>query len=63
MKNAPTIYKLRQLYEAITKGPQASSDGKNWHPARPLGYYSLKSRLKAAWLVFKGDADAVIWPK
>ena len=31
-------------------------------PARPINYmYSL--RIKAAWLVLRGEADAVIWPK
>jgi hypothetical protein len=33
-----------------------------WVPARPLGFMSLSSRLRAAWLVFTGRADALLWP-
>lgn len=35
-------------------------DGK-WVCARPLPFYSIGNRLKAAWLVFTGQADALIW--
>jgi hypothetical protein len=31
-------------------------------PARPLGYYSLRSRIRLAWMVFTGKADALVWP-
>lgn len=34
-----------------------------WVPARPLGFASFRSRLRAAWLVFTGRADALVWPK
>jgi len=34
-----------------------------WVPARPIAYQSWKQRWRAAWLVFKGDADALIWPE
>ena len=33
----------------------------NWVPARPLGFFGVVGRLKAAWLVFSGKADALIW--
>lgn len=32
-------------------------------PARPIGYLDFMSRLKIAWMVFTGKADALIWPK
>lgn len=32
-------------------------------PARPIGYLDFISRLKIAWMVFTGKADALIWPK
>lgn len=35
--------------------------GEVWVPARPLGYPSFSRRLKAAWLVFTGKADALEW--
>lgn len=36
--------------------------GMAWVPARPLGYASWRHRWKAAWLVFTGRADALVWP-
>lgn len=60
----PTIYKLEQVAKlAVEANPSTSNDGKNWVPARPLGYASWRTRLKAAWLVFTGRADAVTWPQ
>lgn len=62
MQNSPTIYKLENLIKMVN-GPERSDaciNGK-WVPARPLGLFSLRSRLKAAWLVFTGRADAVEW--
>lgn len=32
-------------------------------PARPLGYPALRERLRAAWLVFRGQANALVWPR
>lgn len=32
-------------------------------PARPIGYLDFVSRLKIAWMVFTGKADALLWPK
>lgn len=33
-----------------------------WVPARPEGFASITYRLKATWLVFTGQADALVWP-
>lgn len=60
MKKAPIIIKLKDLYRS-TDCSQICVNGK-YVPARPSGYYSLRYRLKAAWLVFTGKADALIWP-
>lgn len=30
-------------------------------PSRSLGFASFRSRWKAAWLVFTGRADALLW--
>lgn len=45
------------------KSIQASSDGKTWAPCRPQTAENtfLKRRLKAAWAVLMGRADAVTW--
>jgi hypothetical protein len=61
MKQAPNLWKLKELANHIKEGPKESDDFENWRPARPLGFYSLKSRLKIAWKVFIGKADAVTW--
>ena len=37
-------------------------DGK-WYPARPYGLTGLRVRFKAAWMVFTGKADVLIWHK
>lgn len=41
---------------------QAGVPGQGFAPARPMGFASIQSRVKAAWLVFTGRADALIWP-
>ena len=44
------------------KAEELSSDGK-WTPARPINwkYRTVRQRLKEAWAVFTGKADAFIW--
>ena len=57
------IYSLRELVES--QNNQANINGK-WVPARPLmlsGFDGFTERVKAAWLVLQGKADAVIWPE
>ncbi len=63
MKYAPTIYALRELFVLINSGNTSSNDGKHYVPARPLGLYTIKNRVKCAWAVFTGKADAVVWPQ
>jgi hypothetical protein len=46
--------------EALTRTVHTQIDGQ-WMPARPLRG-PLTWRLKDAWLVLTGKADAVIWP-
>ena len=60
MKKAPNIIELENLYRS-TDCSQACIDGK-YVPARPIGYFSLSYRLRAAWYVFTGKADALLWP-
>lgn len=61
MKNAPTLYSLGRLIASTNSGCQAGI-GQRWVPARPMGFYSIGNRLRCAWLVFTGRADAVTWP-
>ena len=60
---SPNIWNLKRLVEHCNKNEVSCqiSTG-DWVPARPLGYDSISNRLRAAWLVFTGNADAVIWP-
>ena len=60
MRKYSNIWKLRDLM-LHCRTCASSSDGKNWVPARPLGFASIGQRIRAARLVFTGKADAVIW--
>lgn len=63
LNKAPNTWQLELLVKHAVEGEcQAGLPDGRWVPARPLGFYSLGSRLKAAWLVFTGEADAVLWP-
>ena len=59
MKSA--IWTLDDLVEHCLS-TQTLLDGGRWVPARPINCLSFTSRLKAAWSVFTGKADAVFWP-
>ena len=53
----PSLVHADQLVENET---QAEIDG-NYVVARPLGYPSLFNRIRLAWMVFTGRADALIY--
>lgn len=57
----PSITTVRSVCEAAQEN--AIRIGDRWVPARPEGYASLRHRLRAAWLVFTGRADALVWPE
>lgn len=61
MKHAPNSWTGHSLIAHVKTGPQASRDGKRYEPARPMGFYSIASRLRLAWAVFTGQADALFW--
>jgi hypothetical protein len=63
MKQVPRLYTLRQLLatSGVNEGERVRI-GKEWVPARPLGYGGIFRRVKLAWMVFTGKADAVTWP-
>lgn len=44
-----------------TKTEAIVNNKKTWVVARPIGYISLLHRIKCAWLVFKQEADIVVW--
>lgn len=58
----PNIWKAGELVDHCVRCDAMESVGGNlWQPCRPLGMPTLRSRIRAAWLVFTGRADAVLW--
>jgi hypothetical protein len=58
----PQIFQSTRLIQSTNDWPQANyGQGKGWRPARPVSPGGLQLRLKAAWLVLAGKADAVVW--
>lgn len=60
MKKAPNITTLRNVLDTVETCSVCING--LYIPARPLGFYSLRYRIKAAWIVFTGKADALVWP-
>lgn len=46
----------------VTAGIPDGKGGTRWVPARSHGYASFFHRVRCAWLVFTGRADALTWP-
>ena len=61
---APTEYTLERLMkQASDRTVTIRFPGQTeWLPARPEGFYSIRNRLRCAWLAFSGQADVVKWP-
>lgn len=59
---APSLYTLELLRSNELLDTMRQGEDEKWVPARPIGYFSLANRLKLAWMVFKGEADAFTWP-
>ena len=57
----PNIIHLTNKWIASLAEVQ-KQDGTRWVPARARGYPSFRFRVRAAWLVLTGKADALIWP-
>ena len=57
----PSIHHLGDILRCVSTC-SAEINGK-WVPARPLGFSSWLYRCKAAWIVFTGKADALVWPE
>lgn len=55
------MYTLNELFNHSV---QAEINGK-WVPARPINYRhrSLAEKVRDAWAVFVGKADAFTWPE
>jgi hypothetical protein len=62
LNTAPYEWTIRQLWHHIDHGPHTEVSDGGIEPCRPCGLYSLRNRFRLAWMVFKGDADALRWP-
>lgn len=60
MKKAPNLYTIDDII--VHCGHHSTLIDDLWVPARPMGYFSLKYRLKLAIGVFFGKYDALKWP-
>jgi hypothetical protein len=60
MKRYPSICIISAVIEDGKAVSCGLPDGR-YVPARPLGWQSWTIRWKAAWLVFTGRADALVW--
>jgi len=62
LNKAPTLYNFKSLRAATDGTVSAGLPDGRYVPARPMGFYSMRSRIRLAWMVFTGKADALIWP-
>lgn len=53
------IWQLKNLIQTASENQVEINH--EWVPGRPLSGFFLE-RVKGAWLVLSGKADAVIWP-
>ena len=56
------VWRMGELIKHLNTVQGQGDDGK-WRPVRPIPPRFLRWRLRAAWLVFTGKADALIWPE
>lgn len=61
LNTAPNLFTLRQVVD-LAQGADTKLIDNRWEPCRPFGFYSICHRVKCAWMVFTGRADAVTWP-
>lgn len=61
MHNGITIWKVDDLVECAQNNSTWHAKLNRYVPARPHGWWDLRSKIKAAWLVWTGKADVVIW--
>lgn len=62
LNQAPYEWTIRQLLRHSKEGPITQVKGGDLEPCRPCGMFTLRSRFRLAWMVFKGEADALRWP-
>lgn len=56
-----SIFTLKELIRT-TQCSSVERNGK-WVPARPVGYRSVKHKLKCLYMVLTNKADLIVWPE
>ena len=62
MSRSPSIITLSEAARLAAEGPRVSVNGGPYVPGRPEGTHTIGSRLRATWMVLKGEADALVGP-
>lgn len=63
MRKTPTIYRFNDIRRFLRHGEvMARLPSGELVPARPIGFWSWRYRLRAAWLVWTGRGDVILWP-
>lgn len=60
MSKFPNILTVASVLESSQHVARGLPDGR-WVPCRSEGFASWRNRIRAAWLVFTGRADALLW--
>ena len=60
LRRGPHIWDVEDL-DLVLGNALTEREGR-WVPSRPMTFVSWRHRLRAAWLVMVGRADAVVWP-
>jgi hypothetical protein len=62
MRHTPGVFTIQSLLSSANEVSVSLPGSNEWVPARPTVAIGFRSRCRAAWLVFTGRADAVVWP-
>lgn len=66
-KRSPSVHSVMYLTDPTNTGTQReivdAQGNSRWVPCRSEGLGTLRHRIKCAWLVFTGRADALTWPE
>lgn len=62
MKKFPAIIHMSEAWLRSLGEVQAGLPDGRYVPSRPLPFFGRFGRWRAAWLVFSGKADALVWP-
>jgi hypothetical protein len=63
MRKAPSLLHERDITRALKQGPFIRCDQGGMMTARPEGMFGISNRIRLAWLVLTGKADAYVWPE